>query len=108
LKRAGGAGSAHRDGDIVEPLQRIHHRPAKSVRHDDRAEGPAHDIDILFIEQRFEPAQFGIIPAGGKTVSKAADEQIGFLGAAMPGAKAQAAKAMVEADLSCHANALRE
>ena len=51
-----GQESARRNGDIIEFPHCIEHRALECHRRNDRSQRPTHDIDILFIEYRLEPA----------------------------------------------------
>src|SRR5689334_11672964 len=57
------------------------------------SDGPGHAVDILLLEQALEPAYLLVAPVGRIAVEEAADQQIGFLRSAVPGAVAQASQA---------------
>ena len=50
--------------DVVEPLERIHHRPLKPLGRRLDAQRPCHDVDVILVQQRLEPAQLLLDPFG--------------------------------------------
>ncbi len=82
--------------DEIELFHRCHQRAVIDGRHRLASDGPGHDVDVIFVKQGLEPAQFGLVPAVHIAVGKAADHEVSFLGATMPGPEAQAAADQVE------------
>ena len=83
------------DEDIIENTEPVHQLAAVAVGRGCGSDRPGHDVDILLLEQRLEPGQIVFAPGLGVSVEKAADQQVGLLGAAMPGTKAEASQAGV-------------
>src|SRR3546814_10045004 len=88
--------------DLLLPdLHEIHlrepfpHRPAPLFRQRQRAQGPGHDVGILFLYKPFEPIQFLFAPFRMVAIEKSAHREVRFLDAAMPGPELQAADARV-------------
>src|SRR5690349_18210984 len=79
--------------NVIKTLQGLLQVATEAIGRRLGSDGPGHDVDVLFLQQAFEPAQLRIAPARPKAIEETADQQIGLLGAAVPGAVAQTSQA---------------
>ena len=76
--------------DVIELLEAAHHFALPALRRGGGSQRPGQDIDVLLVEERFEPVHLGRAPAFMPAVEIAADQHVGLSGAAVPGAEAKA------------------
>ncbi len=77
------------DANVIGLSQGFELRSAERLGRLGPAHRPGQHVDILFLEQRLEPGEFGLVPVGVMRVEVAADEVIGLARAAVPSAKAR-------------------
>src|SRR3546814_9840209 len=58
------------------------------------AERPAHDVDVIFLDNGFVPREFRFAPCTGIAIEKAADHIVGLARTAVPCSKFQAFEAV--------------
>ena len=85
-----------RNVDVIEQLHLRHQRALEADRRFLRIQRPGHDIDVVFLEQSLEPAEFFFAPAFVIPIVKAADHVVGFARAAVPGTETGALLAAFE------------
>ena len=85
-----------RNIDVIELLHRGQLRGSEMFGRWNRAERPGHHVDIVLVEQRFEPCQLRLAPAFVVAIKEAADHVIGLPRAAVPGAEPGAGQSFVE------------
>src|SRR5687767_13134261 len=70
--------------DIVYLPEPAHHLADEALRRRRGADRPGENVDVLLLEQIFEPGDFCAGPALMIPVEEAADQEVGFANAAVP------------------------
>ncbi len=83
---SGGSRKRH----VADLPHRSHHLALPRRRARDGADRPAHDIDVLLLDQRLEPGELGLAPRCMMRVKEAAHHQVRLPRAPVPGTEAEA------------------
>ncbi len=96
-----------RNLDEIEALHGIHLRSCEAIGNDGRFQHPCHDVDIVFLEQGFEPGEFRRAPALSIAIEEPAESVIRFARAAVPGAEFRFRETLGKVGFGGHEEAVR-
>src|SRR5690606_5965337 len=80
-------------GNVVKFFKSLELRSGEFLRRWLPLHRPSHDVDVVFIQQRFEPGKIRRVPMCVVVIEEAADHQVGFTRAAVPSPEARPGEA---------------